>query len=268
MFPMAAYLKRIGLQREPLANRNGLFELHRAQFFHIPFENFDIQLGHEIGLDPMHLFDKLINRQRGGYCFELNGLLLMALKELGFQARPLLARVHLNGSPGGRTHQLSEVTLGSQTWLVDVGFGAGGPRQPLQLGTEEETWVEGFGYRMRNISPWGAMLETYDDGIWKPSYSFDLGYAGPGDIAMGNFYTSHSPDTHFTQSRTASLPVPHGRISLRNFDLTYLRKGEKQVTRIQPGQAYLEALKTHFGIDLGADYSALKPLAEERGVSG
>ncbi|WP_372836363.1 arylamine N-acetyltransferase [Pontibacterium sp.] len=49
---------------------------------------------------------KLVNSNRGGYCFELNSLLLLALCHFGFNARPILGRVHLSGEVTGRGHLL------------------------------------------------------------------------------------------------------------------------------------------------------------------
>ena len=41
------------------------------------------------------MFQKLVHNRRGGYCFEQNQLFLRALTALGFDTRPLLARVVL-----------------------------------------------------------------------------------------------------------------------------------------------------------------------------
>ncbi len=120
-FDTTAYLQRLRLSESISPTTKGLRTLQRAQFFNIPFENFDIQLGRGIDLDPARLFDKLVHHPRGGYCFELNGLFLMALRAFEFEARPLLARVHTSGEPSGRGHQLALVDLddrhGWQMWV-------------------------------------------------------------------------------------------------------------------------------------------------------
>ena len=38
----------------------------------IAYENLDILAGKPIDLSPAALFDKIVTRGRGGYCFELN----------------------------------------------------------------------------------------------------------------------------------------------------------------------------------------------------
>jgi N-hydroxyarylamine O-acetyltransferase len=113
-FDLSAYLARIGLSE--LCSSDGgikgvadialLQRVHRAQALTIPFENFDICLQRPIKLDSQSLQQKLVSQRRGGYCFEVNGLLLIALQALGFEARALLCRVHTNGQFTGHTHQI------------------------------------------------------------------------------------------------------------------------------------------------------------------
>jgi len=243
-----AYFHRVGLAGAPVTDADGLAVLHRAQFFSIPFENFDVLSGRGVDLDPDLVFDKLVMHRRGGYCFELNGLMLRVLRTLGFDARPLLARVHLTDPPSGRTHQLNLVTLGGDRWCMDVGFGAGGPRAPLPL-REGVTACGAAAFELSRCEPWGWMLRTGESGRWKASYSFDLGHVTPEDIAVGNHYTSTSPMTHFTQLATVSLPISEGRISLRDLQFTEVDTTGERTRRIDPG-SYLDFLREAFGIEL------------------
>lgn len=257
LFKAAPYLQRIGLKKPPVVNKTGLTELHHAQFFHIPFENFDIQMGKSINVDKQYIFEKLVNNKRGGYCFELNGLLGMALQHFGFKVRPLLARVHLGPTPSGRTHLLNLVELEEGPWIIDAGFGAGGLRSPLPLKEGIYEHPTGNKYSLELQAPWGWMMRTFDKGEWKDSYSFDLEYVTPEDIELGNFYTSHSPNTHFTQIRTASKPTENGRISLRNFTFTEIKHHEVIMREIEDGPGYLDFLKERFDIELNINYEHL-----------
>jgi N-hydroxyarylamine O-acetyltransferase len=267
-FDKDAYLERVGLGHEPPVDEAGLGTLHTAQFFSIPFENFDIQLGRRIDLDPAALFAKLVARPRGGYCFELNGLMLMALRAFGFAARPLLARVHLESTPSGRTHQLNLVDLNGRPWIIDVGFGAGGLRAPMPLETGRTQDGPGCAFRLERREPWGFLLRTREDGQRQDSYSFDLSRVIPADIAVANHYTSTSPDTHFTFSRVASLPNEGGRVSIRNFTLTENDADGKRTCAVEPGGAYLDVLKRYFGIELDAAYDDLRPVTDKEPESG
>lgn len=242
------YLRRVGLTRAPDADAFGLVALHHAQFFTIPFENFDVLSGHGVDLDPEVVFNKLVSKRRGGYCFELNGLMLRVLRTIGFDARPLLARVHLTDPPSSRTHQLNLVHLAQERWIMDVGFGAGGPRAPLLLG-EGVTDCGVAGFELSRRDPWGWMLRTREADKWKPSYSFDMGFVTAEDIELGNHYTSTSPKTHFTQLATVSLPNQDGRISMRDGEFTEIDGSGERTRRIDP-KSYLEFIQNTFGIEL------------------
>ncbi|MDR8351634.1 N-hydroxyarylamine O-acetyltransferase, partial [Acinetobacter baumannii] len=78
---------------EPDVSIDTLRELHLQHNSAIPFENLDVLLPREIHLDDGALEEKLIAARRGGYCFEQNGLLERALREIGFNVRSLLGRV-------------------------------------------------------------------------------------------------------------------------------------------------------------------------------
>jgi N-hydroxyarylamine O-acetyltransferase len=180
-FDLDAYLQRLNYSGVVHPTEEGLEALHRAQVYTIPFENFDILLGRGISLEPAALCDKLVHRARGGYCFELNGLFLLALQAIGFEARPLLARVHLHvvDPPSGREHQLSLVTLRGRHWIADVGFGSFGFHAPLPFELNHPTSHDGLTFRLVEAEPFGIMLQILKKGHWLDLYSFDLGQVFP-----------------------------------------------------------------------------------------
>jgi N-hydroxyarylamine O-acetyltransferase len=262
-FDLEAYLRRINFSGSTDVSLDTLARLHSAHFHTIPFENFDILLGRGIDLDPQAVFNKLVRRKRGGYCFELNGLFLQALQALGFKARALLARVHLTGTPSGRGHQLELVSIDDRDWLVDVGFGMNSPRGPIPMEWGWSATMGGRTIRLTDGGHFGTMLQTLEKGEWKDLYSFDLEYVFPADIAYGNHYTSTHPDTFFTYSRVAGLPCPEGGITLLDRTLKITTKGREEVQMLPDSPAYLDALKKHFSIELDASYDDLKPLSSK-----
>ena len=91
---------------------------------HVPFENLDVIRKVPIYLNLGTIYDKIINRNRGGYCYELNGLFHWLLNELGYEAHLISATVR---RPNGQwakadTHAAILVQL-DEPYLVDVGFG-------------------------------------------------------------------------------------------------------------------------------------------------
>ncbi len=263
-----AYLGRIGYKGETSPLEENLKALHHAHLHSIPFENFDIQLGRKIDLTPRAVFNKLVHRKRGGYCFELNGLFLAALRYFGFTGRPLLGRVHVTGTPSGRGHQLSLVSIGGKKWVVDVGFGGDNPRGPVPLIHDHPSVHDGRQVRLKQTERFGTMLQTFKEERWHDLYSFDMEYVCKADIAYGNHYTSTHPDTLFTSARVAALPIPGGSVTLFNRTLRKTLGGEETVLELPKGEAYIQALKTHFGIELDAPYEALSPLPPTFGGEG
>jgi N-hydroxyarylamine O-acetyltransferase len=106
------------------------------------------------------------------------------------------------------------------------------------------------------------MLQTLTAAQWQNLYSFDLGQVFPADIVYGNHFTSTHPSSFFTFARVAALPRPNGRLALFNCTLRTITPEGEQVQELAEGQAYLNALKTYFGIELDAPYEALRPLSQ------
>jgi len=243
-FDRNAYIQRINYTGETTPTLDTLKALHHAQLYTIPFENFDIQLGRRIDLEPGALFEKLVHKRRGGYCFELNGLFLMALEAFGFDVRPLLARVHVTGTPTGRGHQIELVTIEGKPWIADVGFGGDTPRAPIPLELNQPSISDGQKIRLMDDEKFGFILQTEKDDNWIDLYSFDLGYVLQADINYGNHYTSTHPDSFFVFARVAVLPVEDGVITLFNHTLQRQVAGEETVIELEEGQAYLDAKPT------------------------
>ena len=256
-FDPERYLERIEHHQSVRLSEEGLALLHRQQLFTIPFENFDVLLGRPILLDPASLSAKLIDKPRGGYCFELNGLFLEALRAFGFEAQPLLARVHVSGRPMGRSHQVSLVTINGKEWLTDVGFGSFNMRAPIPFACDRLNHCDGQTLRLARTQPYGIMLQYQEGEGWKDLYSLDREYVGPGDIIYGNYYTSTHPDSIFTNNRMASLATCEGRVSLLNQTLRVIKHGEEQLSNLPDDDRYLASLRTHFGIELDAPYDQL-----------
>jgi N-hydroxyarylamine O-acetyltransferase len=263
-FDRDAYLQRLDYDGRTVPTVETLKALHHAQLYTIPFENFDIQLGREINLNPEAIFEKLVHKRRGGHCFELNGIFLMALKFMGFDVRALLGRVHISGTPSGRGHQIELITIGGRQWIADVGFGGDTPRAPIPLELNQPTIRDGQKVRLVDADPFGIMLQTFKDDQWIDLYSFDLGHVCPADIDYGNHYNSTHPSTLFTIARVAALPVNNGVITLFNNTLKISIAEKEEVQELSEGQAYIDALKIHFGIELDMPYEKLHPLPETR----
>ncbi|MDB5687577.1 MAG: acetyltransferase [Rhizorhabdus sp.] len=255
------YLARIGLGLLPPADKDGLATVQRAHRLAIPFENLDVRLGRGISLDPDHVFEKLIHKRRGGYCFEQNQLFLRALTALHFDVRPLLARVWLmaDGVPP-RTHTLNLVQLDDGPWIADAGFGGSyTPPMPLIDGAEA-TAPDGAMFRLvadpdhgwlllRNGHPALTDGRNREEG-WQPQYSFTLEAVATVDLELSNHWTSTRPGTRFMTTAVVSACLPSGFASLTDRHYTR-RNGDQQVdATIDSATAYRLRLNFVFGIVL------------------
>ena len=75
----ASYLQRIGFVGAPQLDLATLRRLHRGHLQHIAYEKLDVQLGRRVTLNPEDAFAKLVDNERGGWCYEMNGLFHWAL---------------------------------------------------------------------------------------------------------------------------------------------------------------------------------------------
>ncbi len=122
--PVERYLRHLGFTATPPVDVDTLRALHLAHLRAVPFENIDVYRGVDVSVEPADLFAKILDRNRGGWCFELNGAFALLLETLGFDVIRLGAAVLLNGPTQVIDHLCLEVTL-DEPYLVDVGFGDG-----------------------------------------------------------------------------------------------------------------------------------------------
>src|SRR4051794_33731222 len=87
-----AYLEGIRYAGPRAPSAETLRALHRAHLYAVPFENLDIGRGRRLSLALPDLFDKIVTRRRGGFCYELNGLFGWLLESLGYRVTHLSAR--------------------------------------------------------------------------------------------------------------------------------------------------------------------------------
>ena len=255
-FPLCSYLERIGLRRAPNPDEEGLRTVHSAQAFSVPFENIDIHLGRPVSLKLSDLATKIIERRRGGYCFELNGILHAALNAMRFDVRPHMARVlYGRTTPGERTHEVLIINVSGQKWLGDAGFGGPGLRLPIPIVTGCLNEQYGEFYRLRRDKELGLVLQKKSSSFFLDLYAFnERELTLEADIEMGNYFTSTAPGSIFRLHRMCALAHTWGRVTLSDMELTIHKNGQSKTRTLSPGPEYLAALSSHFGIHVDAKY--------------
>ena len=140
------YLERIGVKRPVEPNLESLRALHRAHLLTIPYENLDVQLGHPVAIEIPAIYEKIVEKGRGGWCYEMNGIFGWALKELGFRVTRATGSVmrEMGGDASNGNHLVLRVELDEGLYLADVGFGDG-PMLPIAIVSGEFT-AHGFNF--------------------------------------------------------------------------------------------------------------------------
>ena len=260
---VSRYLARVGYAGSralSLATLNAIVSRHVQA---IPFENLDVLLGQPISIDVEAVEDKLVRRQRGGYCFEHNTLLLHVLGELGFSAKALSARsryMQLERTQLPRTHMFLRVDWGSEPYLVDAGFGGFSPPAALriELETRQETSheprrivAEGRWQELGLRAPDAVLVhQVYFADAWHDLYEFTLEEMPLADRVMGNWYTSAHPSSHFRRELRVARATREGRVTLLDRELTRRSAGgvEKRTVASQSELRWI--LAEDFGLSI------------------
>ena len=242
-----AYLERINYHGSTAPTAETLRALQLAHLQTVPFENLSIHAGEPIVLDDNALFTKIVEKRRGGFCYECNGLFAALLRTLGFDVTMLSAEVaNAHGGYGEPFDHMTLMVSESQRWLVDVGFGDSF-LEPLLLDERGEQ-VEGKrAYRIVDEDNYLVLLRR-DPDTWTPQYRFTLQPHEFADYAGMCRYHQTSPESHFTQKRVCSRATESGRITLSEMRLIETRDDERHEQVLANQEEYAAALNRHFGV--------------------
>lgn len=253
MVDLDTYFTRIGddgPREATLATLARIHELHPAS---IPFENLSPFIGDAVRLDIDAIQAKLVESARGGWCFEQNLLFFHVLESLGFDVKPLAARVRWGVAPEvitPRSHCLIQVTIDGERYIADVGFGGLTLTAPLRLasGVEQPTPHESH----RVLEEGGIhTLQANVAGEWLTLYTFELGEAQVADYAVSNWYLGNFPQSQFVTSLIAARSMPGVRHALRNTRYSMHRTGgETQRRYIATVGEFTDLLEGTFGIQV------------------
>jgi N-hydroxyarylamine O-acetyltransferase len=258
------YLRRIGWSGAATPTVETLGELLRAHNHAVPFENLDVQLGNALTTRVEDAYDKIVNRRRGGWCYEQNGLFGWALSELGFDVRRIAASV-MRAARGPISHA-NHLALGVSVpgddapWLVDAGFG-GSLLQPIRL--REGTYRH---------APFTVGLRRLDDGYWQfweslgdGEFSFDFEDVPADEQAMSERcrFLQTSPESGFVRNLVCQLRRPNAHVVLRGRVFAVVTSDGRQERLLGSADELVAVLRDEFGL-LAAEAASLWPMICER----
>lgn len=207
------YLQRI-LYSDPTNHElSTLIQLQRQHLLTVPFENLDIHLDKPIVLEVEKMFQKIVLLQRGGFCYELNGLFGQLLQELGFKVKYLAAKVIQEGHPPSDFDHLTLCAeVQGRQYIVDVGFGAF-IMYPLL-----------FELEVVQTDPQGSFIihKNNDDFLIckvvgsqeEPQFEFTLKDRSLDEFKDRSLYYQKDQKSHFRKKMMISKAMKGGRVTL------------------------------------------------------
>ena len=271
------FCHRLGIDPDELdgPTRSTLERLQHAHVTTVPFENLAItgdpfddadELGSSpretasgdgddgegVVLDYEHLFEKIVYRERGGFCFELNGLFNRVLSELGFDVDRVAARVI--GSDGtGRppANHLTNLVELDRRYVVDVGTGPPAMRRPLPLDGSVRTDDVGVSWRVapcdRPDEEYVTQYRTESDDDWQDRYWFSETPRPFHYFEATCEYLQTAPESTFTGDPIVSVGTEAGHLKLTRDTLTRVA-GADETTQHVPAAEWHDVLGREFGL--------------------
>lgn len=245
------YLNRIGISEILPPNLNSLKKLQKKHLYNIPFENLDIHYGNKIELNEQLFYDKIVNNNRGGFCYELNGLFYELLIALKYDVRRVSAKVYGKNKQYGKEydHLALLVKIETREYLSDVGFGEF-IVEPLAFEMETKQkdkngifYFDKYDYEYYRVNK----VENKEN---IPLYIFkDVKRDLKEFSGMCNFHQS-SNESHFTQKKVITLPTKNGRITLNNDKLKITENGIQEEINIRNEIEFDKKLWDYFKIKI------------------
>ncbi|MGC4937798.1 arylamine N-acetyltransferase family protein [Kribbella sp. DT2] len=251
------FLRRIGLEEAPAGpSVEGLFALQRAFVVSVPYESIQYQLGRGGPLDQRAVVERMITREAGGYCFQMNGAFGWLLDELGYDVTMHRGGVQTRTAPEPRvdsTHLVLTVTglpeEPERVWLVDAGLGDGFLEpMPLEVGATSRQTPYGFSLGPSSITT-GWRLE-HDARSVIAGMDFEAAPATIGDFAEQHAYLSTSPSSPFVRVASAFLRRPESALALRSTELAETFADRIDTTLLETPAEYYAVLADVFQLPL------------------
>ncbi len=248
------YLNILGL-KDHARDFTFLRELVSRHVATFAFSSLGVQLGDSLPLDFESIYERIVVRQRGGYCFEQNGLLFEILKELGFRPQLHLARVARNQDMlPGLTHRISVVNYDGERYVMDVGFGADGPRLPVPLSGKETADGERL-FRIAQGEPDVFHMQVVKKGEFSSLYRFELVQYGEADCELGHFYSHRHPDAVFVNRLMVSRLLQGETRSLLDLKYRIITETATKRREITGADQLREILGREFRLQISVEES-------------
>lgn len=225
----------------------------------IPFENLCVIANKTTEITKENLINKIINRNEGGLCYELNSILYFFLAENGFDVSLVRGVVfnHTNQSWGaiGKTHVAILINYDGEQYVIDTGFGGNLPLKPVPLNGECVTSHNGE-FRIKKLdNDYGdcifEMKLKHKDKDWKIGYAFDSKKIVTNLLELNEIQqliVSHQ-DSPFNKAPLITRITDKGNMTLTNTSFTEWNDGRMGKEEVDE-KKFKKLVKEHFEFNL------------------
>jgi N-hydroxyarylamine O-acetyltransferase len=245
------YLQRIKYMGNLEVNIETLIGVHRHHLLNIAYENLDIHFGRTLELNPARAFDKIVLEKRGGWCYEMNGLLAWALREIGFDVQYLACAVGQTNSSAN--HLALKVNL-EKAYLADAGFG-NGLLEPILLKPGVYTQQSRAFALEQHGEHWTFQIPSVSAAAVGNSFDFTLEPQKLENFQDRCTYLQTSPESGFVRVVVCHRMTETGVQSLRGAVLQTISNGIETSRTLEDQNDYDTVLRKVF--DLQVDTSTL-----------
>ncbi|MDO3434765.1 arylamine N-acetyltransferase [Rhizobium sp. CBN3] len=242
------YLARIGVERPSRLDIDSLSQLHRAHLMSFTWEALDAFMGWPSAITPAAAFAKMVERRRGGWCYEMNGLFGAALAALGFRVTRLCGAVDREklGDIAIGNHLTLRVDL-DRPYLAEVGI-ADAIIEPVPL-VAGPISQRGFDFSIMPADGSWLRFNNHVLGIAK-SFDFRLDHSDEAAMAATQGWLIQDPGSPFTNALAVLRHTADGYVALQNDRLRRVTANSLSEVRITSASHLGDTFETVFDLDI------------------
>ena len=201
--------------------------LQKQYILNVPYENLDFFLNKEFSSDLSKVYEKIVNNNRGGICYESHVLFIYLLQKLGFSAHLIFAKVEdLTYIGKDYPHLVILVNLDGIDYLVDVANGQN-VREPMNIDDEEFISIaENNKYKIKSAKDEYTLFVNNKKEDWFPKYYFTKKEVIPSDFI--NIFKSDNDNKPMNKvPLLVTLAKEDGRITLMD-DMMIVKESDNK----------------------------------------
>jgi len=223
--------------------------LQKQYILNVPYENLDFALDRSFSVELGDVYDKIVNHNRGGICYESHTLFMYLLESLGFTAHFIFAKVEdLTYIGKDYPHLVIIVNINGIDYLVDVANGQN-VREPMNINDSSFISIaEDNRYKIESNKVEYTLQSSYKNKDWFPRYYFTKEKKVKSDF-KDVFENDTSESICGKIPLLVTLAKEDGRLTMQDEVIILRSSNEKRVWKISKDDRF-EVLKKYFNMNI------------------